>query len=181
MTTLADPMLSLLFADPHQWGPGKVHVLKFDEGLGEDRTFCGKTLVSCPGTSKQGRLSQMTCAVCRNAWDAHQQALIRAAKWQAEHEERRAMNEAAREEASRQRREAYDRYLDSDTWANRRLKVLQRADWVCEGCGSARATQVHHLQYPQDVTPGSREWIASEMLFHLVAVCRPCHERLHSR
>jgi hypothetical protein len=36
-------LLTLLFAYPHKWGPGAVHILDF----GQDKTVCGKTRELC--------------------------------------------------------------------------------------------------------------------------------------
>jgi hypothetical protein len=75
--------------------------------------------------------------------------------------------------------DAYERYLQSPTWLERRHRVLQRAQGICEGCGNRRASEVHHRLYPQGTLPGSPEWIAAEKLFDLAAVCPECHADLH--
>ena len=64
----------------------------------------------------------------------------------------------------------YSRYLASPEWAAKRRLVLKRAGGLCEGCGIARATDAHHLTYDHKY---------EELLFELVAVCRPCHMRAH--
>jgi len=64
----------------------------------------------------------------------------------------------------------YDEYLKSNAWAKRRALVLKRAQSICEGCGEEPATEVHHLTY---------EHVSKEFLFELVALCEPCHDRLH--
>jgi len=61
-------------------------------------------------------------------------------------------------------------YLNSSEWRCKRDLVLKRADGLCEGCRVNFATVVHHLKYDN--------W-KNEFLFELVAVCRPCHDRLH--
>lgn len=61
-------------------------------------------------------------------------------------------------------------YLASPEWAERRSLVMDRANGQCEGCRKARATEVHHLSY--------RNW-GNEFLFELVALCGPCHDRIH--
>jgi 5-methylcytosine-specific restriction endonuclease McrA len=66
----------------------------------------------------------------------------------------------------------YKEYLESDEWAQKRLKILKRAKGQCEGCGERRATQVHHLTY---------EHAFKEFLFELVAVCGDCHAALHAK
>lgn len=67
-------------------------------------------------------------------------------------------------------RAAYWAYLQSPEWAKRRALVMERANGLCEGCRSAKATQVHHLTYAH---------VFEEFLFDLVALCARCHERLH--
>lgn len=68
--------------------------------------------------------------------------------------------------------ELYADYLKSRQWADRREKVLRRAQFRCEGCGDQPATEVHHLTY---------EHVTQEFLFELIALCRGCHERLHEQ
>jgi 5-methylcytosine-specific restriction endonuclease McrA len=67
-------------------------------------------------------------------------------------------------------RAVYRRYLASADWQSVRQRVLRRAWVTCEGCLEARATEVHHKTYAH---------VGDEFLFELVAICRPCHERLH--
>ena len=64
----------------------------------------------------------------------------------------------------------YNAYLKSPEWHALRQKILQRARGVCEGCGAAVPTQVHHTTYAH---------VFHEFLFELVAVCDGCHGRLH--
>lgn len=65
---------------------------------------------------------------------------------------------------------AYDEYLKSPQWREKRKLVLQRANGLCEGCRLAAPTEVHHLTYSH---------VFKELLFQLVALCRSCHERVH--
>lgn len=64
----------------------------------------------------------------------------------------------------------YEAYLQTEEWRAKRLKVLKRANWSCEGCGEQPATQVHHLSYLH---------LGSELLWELKAVCPACHARCH--
>lgn len=64
----------------------------------------------------------------------------------------------------------YNQYLASPEWKQKRAAVIRRAQGVCEGCGTGRASQVHHLTYKH---------VGNEFLFELVAVCDACHQRLH--
>jgi hypothetical protein len=74
---------------------------------------------------------------------------------------------------------AYERYLMSPFWLERRRRVLERARNMCEGCLSRRAVHVHHREYPRDALPGTAAWIRAEKLFMLVALCEACHQDLH--
>ena len=67
---------------------------------------------------------------------------------------------------------AYTDYLNSEQWLQKRHAVLIRARGICQGCGMAKATQVHHLTYSR---------VGREMLFDLVAVCDACHETIHDK
>jgi 5-methylcytosine-specific restriction endonuclease McrA len=60
-------------------------------------------------------------------------------------------------------------YTKSPEWQARKASVLRRDGYVCQACGTNPATQVHHLTY--------RHW-GHEPLFDLVAVCKPCHDRI---
>ena len=65
----------------------------------------------------------------------------------------------------------YHLYLGTKEWKDRRAKVLRRANNLCEGCGDRTATEVHHLTYAN---------VGDELLFQLVALCSPCHSKLHT-
>lgn len=64
----------------------------------------------------------------------------------------------------------YAQYLASPEWAAIRSKVMRRAAGVCEGCADAEPNEVHHLTY---------ENVGAEFMFELVALCGPCHRRIH--
>jgi hypothetical protein len=64
----------------------------------------------------------------------------------------------------------YNKYLLTDKWKEIRLKVLERDKYICQGCLVNKATQVHHLTY---------ENVTDELLFQLVSICKPCHEKAH--
>jgi hypothetical protein len=66
----------------------------------------------------------------------------------------------------------HDVYLASTEWKMRRKRVLDRCHYVCEGCGTQSACEVHHLTYDH--------W-KHEFLFELVGLCRACHQRLEER
>lgn len=73
-------------------------------------------------------------------------------------------------ETSENRRALYEAYRKTPEWQTKRSKVMHRADGLCEGCLEAPATVVHHTTYAN---------ICDELLFQLVALCRPCHARAH--
>lgn len=64
----------------------------------------------------------------------------------------------------------YNEYLGSPAWEEKRKKVILRANGLCEGCRENSPSEVHHLTY---------EHVGNEFLFELVALCKPCHERIH--
>lgn len=65
----------------------------------------------------------------------------------------------------------YDAYLQTPAWKARRAKVLKRCGGICEGCGDRPATVVHHRTY---------EHVFDELLFELVGLCEPCHQKVHA-
>ena len=99
-------------------------------------------------------------------WPAYSRRRDAFHKWQLE---QRLACQPAGEEAWRR---GYEEHLRSDRWRELRRLVLARAGGVCEGCGLARAVQVHHIVYP---TQYGRGW-GQEMLWELRAVCLACHE-----
>lgn len=81
------------------------------------------------------------------------------------------------DERLRQREEERDRwwekytdYLETHKWREIRAKVLDRDKYVCQGCLSASAEQVHHLTY---------ENVFNELAFQLVSLCHHCHRKIH--
>lgn len=66
----------------------------------------------------------------------------------------------------------YERYRMSDAWREKRWRVFERANYLCEGCREAKPTEVHHLSYAH---------IGDEFLFELIALCRECHAKLHRK
>jgi 5-methylcytosine-specific restriction endonuclease McrA len=64
----------------------------------------------------------------------------------------------------------YQTYLNSEKWKAKRREVLKRANYLCERCKEAQATQIHHKTYDR---------IFRERLNDLQAVCGPCHMEIH--
>ena len=169
---------ALLRAFPHpQFGGGKIHLLKDpDEDPERDGsmvTLCGQSLDI--GVRMSGTMQAVTCKTCRRAVESADRWAETSEQWKREAE----IREAERQERRRQWWNAYERYLQSPTWYEKRRRVMERAGKLCEGCRNATAVQVHHLRYPTGVTPGSKEWIRMEKLFDLVAVCKGCHDDRH--
>ncbi len=69
-------------------------------------------------------------------------------------------------------REKYDNYLKSDEWKEKRKRILERDNYICQCCLINKATEVHHLSYHID---------HDEPAFDLISVCRLCHEKITSR
>ena len=66
----------------------------------------------------------------------------------------------------------YHTYLRSPAWAAKRARVLRRAGYRCEQCGSHRMLQVHHKTYKR---------LGHEWMRDLVALCADCHKWVHGR
>jgi hypothetical protein len=64
----------------------------------------------------------------------------------------------------------YNEYVDSDEWKMKAARVLQRVNYVCEKCNSARAIHAHHLSYAR---------VGDEHMEDLQARCFKCHDEDH--
>jgi hypothetical protein len=65
----------------------------------------------------------------------------------------------------------YSIYLSSDEWKAKRKEVLKRDSYICQGCLTENATEVHHTTYSN---------IGNELYYQLVSLCSDCHERVHN-
>jgi 5-methylcytosine-specific restriction endonuclease McrA len=77
------------------------------------------------------------------------------------------------EKASADRKRELAEYYETPEWRAKRQAVLVRDNHECKAqldCCVVRAESAHHLTYAH---------VFNEPLFDLVAVCWPCHERLH--
>ena len=97
-------------------------------------------------------------------WESHRQA--QSVRMEEEGERRKAEWEEGREERARR----YAEYLDSPKWERIRRQKLRMTGGMCEGCGNAGASHVHHLSYAN---------VGDELLFQLVTLCEPCHQKWH--
>ena len=71
--------IPLLYADPHERGPGKVHAydpgkpISGTWGVGRwlaGKTRCGRTLQTCPGKLEVGAWSDVNCMACVRGFEA---------------------------------------------------------------------------------------------------------------
>ncbi len=147
-------------ADPHQFGPGKVHVVDDKDAR---KTLCGKFLSAMPGSA---RATKATCRICLNATVARPEQ----EKRQQEYESQRIERERMRVDENEKWWAWYSEYLRTPKWKAIRQRVLVRAGGLCEGCGHEKATQVHHVTYKN---------AGNEFLWELRAICDGCHERCH--
>ncbi|MFA6962735.1 MAG: hypothetical protein WC205_18410 [Opitutaceae bacterium] len=96
---------------------------------------------------------------------------LKRSKWASFHESYRKARLLEQNRLKDNWNECYNRYLKHPEWRAKRKLVLERAQHLCEGCRTASAQEVHHTTYKH---------IGNEFLFELVAMCKPCHDRLHS-
>lgn len=62
---------------------------------------------------------------------------------------------------------SYAEYLAHPAYRAVRDAVMTAAEWICQVCGVAPATEVHHRFYPA--------WGAFDRPEYLLPVCHPCH------
>jgi hypothetical protein len=74
------------------------------------------------------------------------------------------------EQKSVEKKQRYKEYLQTSAWTRKRSQVMQRENYLCEGCRDFRATVVHHMTY---------DHIGQELLYELRALCANCHEKAH--
>jgi len=68
----------------------------------------------------------------------------------------------------------YSERLLDPRWQRRRLEILQRSDFSCEGCGANDKTlHVHHKLYRKGAMP----WEYEDHELH--ALCKDCHQEEH--
>lgn len=67
---------------------------------------------------------------------------------------------------------AYEEYLLTPEWRDKRQAALDQAEFACQLCGSTDSLQVHHRTY---------ERRGAERLADLTVLCAECHERFHKR
>ena len=66
----------------------------------------------------------------------------------------------------------YGEKLKDPRWQKKRLEILERDDWTCQGCWATEKTlHVHHLAYTNNPWDAEAE--------DLMTLCDSCHDRLH--
>ena len=65
---------------------------------------------------------------------------------------------------------AYQIYLNSQKWKDKRKKVLEYWDHKCATCYSPINLHVHHRTYAR---------VGKEKLTDLIVLCSKCHEKFH--
>lgn len=158
MRARADHWRAADYTTPYGRQAGRVHVLSSDG----QQTRCGKPWSTLGGGATT---DPATCKVCISSVageatraEAQAAAIARQAEYQSKIEAENAAWWAW-----------YNDYLLSPAWREKSAAVIRRAGGVCEACGTARATQAHHVTYRH---------VGAEPLFDLRAVCRPCHDRI---
>ncbi len=68
---------------------------------------------------------------------------------------------------------SYREYLAHPIFVAIRREVMIRAGWICEACRMAEATAAHHRVYPA--------WGTFDRPEFLLAVCHPCHCKIHGK
>jgi len=76
-----------------------------------------------------------------------------------------------RKKTRTKRMQAYNAYLESDRWKEKRDRIMKKAGGKCRFCGKP-ATQVHHETYKRS---------GREKDVDLTAVCTHCHAMLHRK
>ncbi len=67
----------------------------------------------------------------------------------------------------------YSKLLKDPRWQKKRLKILERDNFVCQKCYDGETTlHVHHLKYKK----GKMPWDYSDK--SLITLCKNCHDEL---
>lgn len=93
--------------------------------------------------------------------------------WKEKSSHIRAASEQRHKEQSALWWTLYRQYLASPEWSVKRDKALRRDGFICRGCLDQRASQVHHIRYPDP------EKFGLEPCYWLVSLCSRCHDTVH--
>ena len=146
-------------ANPHQWGPGKIHIIHEDG----EKTVCGKLLSKVPG--RHIPANSHNCEACTKVLETAERREQQEREW----EQRQKEWAAQRAAAGREWRKQHNAYLQTPEWRRRHDLVMARENYLCESCRINRATEVHHTTYDH--------W-KDEPLWELRAICRKCNEKI---
>jgi hypothetical protein len=68
----------------------------------------------------------------------------------------------------------YFQELKNPIWQKKRLSILERDNWTCQGCYNKEQTlHVHHITYEK----GKKPWDYEDGNF--ITLCEDCHKRVH--
>jgi len=68
----------------------------------------------------------------------------------------------------------YSDKLKDPRWQKKRLEIMEREEWKCQGCGNTKNTlNVHHLRYIE----GKEPWEYEDMYY--MTLCDECHTESH--
>ena len=72
-----------------------------------------------------------------------------------------------------------NKFYHSAAWQHTREMILARDYYICQECGKANCTTVHHIN---ELTPGNindpRITLNPD---NLETICRDCHDKIHNR
>src|SRR5690349_359222 len=70
-------------------------------------------------------------------------------------------------------RQTYSEKLKDPRWQKKRLKILERDEWICKGCFRGDKTlHVHHNEY----ISGREPWEYEDK--YLTTLCEECHSEI---
>jgi 5-methylcytosine-specific restriction endonuclease McrA len=70
----------------------------------------------------------------------------------------------------------YSELLKDPRWQKKRLRVLDRDQWMCQRCGADQYTlHVHHIEYKKGIKP----WDYDDS--DLLTLCEYCHKINHNK
>jgi len=70
---------------------------------------------------------------------------------------------------------SYQKQLQSGTWQERRLRIMERDKFKCVKCGKKDYLEIHHIDYWDE----HKAWEYPDDM--LLTLCRPCHSEEKNR
>ena len=157
--------LQLWAADPHEYGPGKIHSIDPDNS---EKTYCGRFVNAIPG--KLIESGKPTCQSCLQGPLRREERNRFSKEW----EEKWAIHEQEQAQKTNEWWQRYNAYLKSEHWKTVRAFVLKR-DRVCQKCFKTWCEQAHHLSYETFNKYGF------SFPAECVGICADCHETIHEQ